>query len=78
MFFGDKSASVGGFFQAAFIATTFELAAKLAHAVMICLRFSNLLRRFGNVSRLTPKLLRSPGPVLTIASGGQKRHGKYG
>jgi hypothetical protein len=33
-------------------------------------------QRFGNVSRLTPKLL--PPPTLNIVSGGQKRPGKYG
>jgi hypothetical protein len=39
-------------------------------------------QRFGNVSRLTPKLLTAtpqPGPpALTIVSGGRKRGGKYG
>jgi hypothetical protein len=39
-------------------------------------------QRFGNVSRLTPKLLtappQSPGPPsLTVVNGGRKRGGKY-
>jgi len=40
-------------------------------------------QRFGNVSRLTPKLLAPPSappvgpPSLTIVNGGQKRGGKY-
>jgi hypothetical protein len=33
-------------------------------------------QRFGNVSRLTPKLL-APPPSLTIVNGGRKRGGKY-
>lgn len=41
-------------------------------------------QRFGNVSRLTPKLLAPPTalsvgpPSLTIVNGSQKRGGKYG
>lgn len=40
-------------------------------------------QRFGNVSRLTPKLLAPPtaplgAPALTIVHGSQKSSGKYG
>ena len=37
-------------------------------------------QRFGNVSRLTPKLLAPPtgAPSLTVVNGGRKRGGKYG
>jgi hypothetical protein len=37
-------------------------------------------QRFGNVSRLTPKLLAPPTvpPALTIVNGERKRGGKYG
>jgi hypothetical protein len=35
-------------------------------------------QRFGNVSRLTPKLLPPPAHALTVVHGPQKRGGKYG